>query len=87
MIKAFISHSSKQKKDFVESLVELLGRDSCIIDSYDFEAAYKSIEKLLQDISKAEAQFPQSPNVGRVISEFKFKQKIISSRQSYREDC
>ena len=64
MIKAFISHSSKQKKEFVEPLVELLGRDSCIIDC-----------------------FPQSPNVGRVISEFKFKQKIISSRYSYREDC
>ena len=27
MIKAFISHSSKQKNTFVEPLVELLGRD------------------------------------------------------------
>lgn len=53
---------------------------------YDIIFAQKPIEKLLQDISKAEAQFPQSPNVGRVISEFKFKQKIIAQRQSFRED-
>ena len=54
---------------------------------YDIIIAHKPIEQLLQDISRAEAQFPQSANIGRVISEFKFKQKIISSRQSYREDC
>lgn len=52
MIKAFISHSSKQKKNFVEPLVELLGRDSCIIDSYDFQAAYESIEQIYSCIDK-----------------------------------
>ena len=54
---------------------------------YDIIIAHKPIEQLLHDISKAEAQFPQSPNVGRVISEFKYKQRIIPNRQSYREDC
>ena len=52
MIKAFISHSSKQKKNFVEPLVELLGRDSCIVDSYDFQAAYESIEQIYSCIDK-----------------------------------
>ena len=70
MIKAFISHR----------LVTAMNLE------YDIIIAHKPIEQLLQDISKAEAQFPQSPNVGRVISEFKFKQKIIAQRQSFRED-
>lgn len=52
MIKAFISHSSKQKKDFVEPLVELIGRDSCIIDSYDFHAAYETLEQIYSSMGK-----------------------------------
>lgn len=52
MIKAFISHSSKQKKNFVEPLVELLGRDVCIIDSYDFQAAYQSLDEIYRQIDK-----------------------------------
>lgn len=52
MIKAFISHSSKQKKDFVEPLVELLGRDSCIIDCYDFQAAYETLEQIYNQMEK-----------------------------------
>ena len=52
MIKAFISHSSKQKKEFVEPLVELLGRDSCIIDCYDFQAAYETLEQIYRQMEK-----------------------------------
>lgn len=52
MVKAFISHSSKQKKNFVEPLVELLGRDACIVDSYDFQAAYKSLDEIYRQIDK-----------------------------------
>ena len=51
MIKAFISHSSKQK-GFVEALVERIGRDSCIVDSYDFQAAYKSLDEIYRFIDK-----------------------------------
>ena len=36
MIKAFISYSRAQK-NFASELVELLGRDYCIFDCYDFE--------------------------------------------------
>lgn len=52
MIKAFISHSSKQKEEFVEPLAELLGRDSCIIDAYDFESSYKSLDEIYRHIAK-----------------------------------
>ena len=51
MIKAFISHSSRQK-DFATKLVNLLGRDYCIIDCYDFEPAYKSIDEIYRAIER-----------------------------------
>lgn len=49
MIKAFISHSSKQKQ-FALDLVESLGRDYCMIDSYNFEPAFKSIDEIYKAI-------------------------------------
>lgn len=49
MIKAFISHSSKQK-DFALELVNQLGRDFCKIDCYNFEPAYKSIDEIYRAI-------------------------------------
>ena len=51
MIKAFISHSSAQK-DFALKLVNLIGRDYCIIDSYDFQPAYKSIDEIYRKIEQ-----------------------------------
>lgn len=51
MIKAFISHSSKQK-DYATKLVNLIGRDYCIIDCYDFEPAYKSIDEIYRAIER-----------------------------------
>ena len=52
MIKAFISHSSKQK-DFAIELVKFLGRDYCIIDCYNFESAYKTIDQIYNSIEEA----------------------------------
>lgn len=52
MIKAFISHSSKQKAFAIE-LVNKLGRDYCIIDCYDFQPAYKTIEEIYNAIDKS----------------------------------
>ena len=49
MIKAFISHSSKQK-DFALKLYNLIGRDFCYIDCYDFEPAYKSLDEIYRKI-------------------------------------
>lgn len=55
MIKAFISHSSKQK-DFAIELVNYLGRDYCIIDCYNFESAYKTIDQIYNFIEEASFQ-------------------------------
>lgn len=49
MIKAFISHSSKQK-DFALKLVEELGRDFCMIDCYNFQPAYKTSNEIYRCI-------------------------------------
>lgn len=49
MIKAFISHSSAQKQ-FVIRLVEKLGRDYCILDCYDFEPAYRTLDEIYKKI-------------------------------------
>lgn len=53
-MKAFISHSSAQK-DFVTEIAELFGRDNCIVDEYDFSPAYKTIDEIIEKISKAGA--------------------------------
>lgn len=49
MIKAFISHSSKQKT-FALELVEQLGRDYCRIDCFDFQPAYKTVDEIYRAI-------------------------------------
>lgn len=54
MIKVFISHSSQQK-DFVKELVGLIGRDYCIVDCYDFEPAYKTIDEICEKITQSTA--------------------------------
>ena len=52
MIKAFISHSSVQK-EFVRNLVESLGRDYCLVDCYNFESAYKTIDEIYTNIERS----------------------------------
>ena len=52
MIKAFISHSSKQKSYALE-LVEKLGRDYCRIDCFDFQPAYKTIDEIYRAIDES----------------------------------
>ena len=52
MIKTFISHSSAQKQ-FATRLVDLLGRDLCYIDCYDFKPAYKTIDEIYEHIDKS----------------------------------
>lgn len=52
MIKAFISHSSKQK-EFVKELVDILGRNFCIVDCYDFEPAVKTINEIYKRIEQS----------------------------------
>lgn len=52
MIKAFISHSSKQKQ-FALELVERLGRDYCMIDCFDLQPGYKTIDEIYRAIDSS----------------------------------
>lgn len=52
MIKAFISHSSEQK-EFVLDLVEALGRDYCIVDCYNFNSAYQTLDEIYRKIEQS----------------------------------
>ncbi|MFA6830837.1 MAG: TIR domain-containing protein [Bacteroidaceae bacterium] len=52
MIKAFISHSSAQKT-FVKDLVDRLGLDYCVVDCYNFESAYKSLDEIYKKIDQS----------------------------------
>lgn len=49
MIKAFISHSSKQK-EFAQELYKKVGADFCYIDCYDFQPAFKTIDEIYAKI-------------------------------------
>ncbi len=48
-MKAFISHSSIQKT-FAENIVDRLGRDQCILDAYDFQPAYTTMNQIVETL-------------------------------------
>lgn len=52
MIKAFISYSHKDK-EYADELVNALGRESCIIDMFDFSPAYPVVDEIFKAIDKA----------------------------------
>ena len=52
MIKAFISHSHRDK-EYAHELVNCIGRDSCILDSFDFSPAYKTIDSIYNAIESS----------------------------------
>lgn len=45
ILKAFISHSSKQKH-FAEAIRNSIGADCRWIDKYDFEPSYKTLSEI-----------------------------------------
>lgn len=49
----FISHSSRDKVKYANPIVEIVGRDQCIVDAYDFEPAYKTWEEVVRNISRS----------------------------------
>lgn len=42
---------------------------------------------MIAEMNKAEQQYPTSPNIGRVINDFKYRQQLISNRIFFAEDC
>ena len=51
-MKAFISHSSKQKP-FVYGLIKQIGHENCIVDQYDFSPAFKTMDEIIEKIENA----------------------------------
>lgn len=51
-MKAFLSHSSKQKK-YVEQVAKILGKDQIIYDSWTFEEGNKTLDEIYKGIEKS----------------------------------
>lgn len=47
LVRAFISHSSKQKK-IAENIAKTIGYDQCVIDAFDFAPAYKTMNEIVE---------------------------------------
>ena len=54
MPKAFLSHSSKDKKSYTNIVAEKLGKFNCIYDEYTFEEGFKSIEEIERGLQKTD---------------------------------
>lgn len=52
MIRAFLSHSSKDKENYVKNVANLLGRDQIIYDEFSFEEGEKSLDEILKGLDK-----------------------------------
>ena len=50
-LKAFISHSSKQKY-IAEAIRSSIGADYCWVDKYDFEPSYKTLGEIYDKLGK-----------------------------------
>ena len=50
-LKAFISHSSKQKH-FAETIRNIIGPDYCWVDKFDFEPSYKTLSEIYDKLGK-----------------------------------
>ena len=51
MLKAFLSHSSKQK-GYVEIVAKQLGKSNIVLDKWTFEEGNKTIDEILQGLSE-----------------------------------
>ncbi len=54
MPKAFLSHSSKDKKGYVEVVARQIGFQNCMYDDLTFEEGMKSIEEIEKGIGKSD---------------------------------
>lgn len=54
MIRAFLSHSSKDKEHFVRGVANWLGKDNVIYDEWTFEEGEKPLEEILKNLDITE---------------------------------
>lgn len=53
MSKAFLSHSSVQKK-LIEDIALRLGRENCVLDKYNFEAGSPTLDSIMKGINQTD---------------------------------
>jgi hypothetical protein len=51
MIRSFLSHSSQDKRSYVEIVARKLGYHNCVYDEYTFEEGMRSLDEILKNIS------------------------------------
>ena len=54
MIKAFLSHSSKDKDSYVRRVAKHLGKDNIIYDEFTFEEGEKPLDEIIKGLEKSE---------------------------------
>jgi hypothetical protein len=54
MVKCFLSHSSSDKKSYVEIVAKKLGYHKCVYDEFTFEEGMKSLEEILKGLNKSD---------------------------------
>ena len=54
MIKAFLSHSSKDKEHYVRNVANWLDKDDIIYDEYTFEEGEKPLDQIIEGLDKSE---------------------------------
>lgn len=54
MVKCFLSHSSSDKKSYIEIVAKKLGHHKCVYDEFTFEEGMKSLDEILKWLKKSE---------------------------------
>lgn len=52
MIKAFLSHSSKDKESYVEKVASSLGKDNIIYDAFTFEEGERPLDEIIKGLDR-----------------------------------
>lgn len=52
MIKAFLSHSSKDKNSYVRNVANWLNKDNIVYDEYTFEEGEKNLDQILKGLNE-----------------------------------
>ncbi|WP_219994777.1 toll/interleukin-1 receptor domain-containing protein [Klebsiella pneumoniae] len=64
MIKAFLSHSSKDKEHYVRNVANWLGKENIIYDEFTFEEGERTLDQIMEGLGG-----------NRVICSFYFQQR------------
>ncbi|AHB71954.1 hypothetical protein P262_05051 [Cronobacter malonaticus] len=54
MIKAFLSHSSKDKESYVRNVANWLGKESIVYDEFTFEEGEKTLDQIMDGLGESE---------------------------------